>query len=85
MSVGSSTASVSKSALERLRKKRALDAESVKTLVALGWRQAAELDGILWCSTCVQPTVWKDASGVPSHVWCSDALDAAPVSTGASA
>lgn len=73
--MASSSVQPGKSALERLRKKRAIDAASVATLISIGWRQAQEIEGMLWCATCSQPTVWKDASGAPSHVWCSDSIE----------
>lgn len=64
--------SVEQSALEKLRKKRSVDPETSSTMIALGWRQASVLDGLMWCAICSQPTVWKDKTGAPSHLWCSD-------------
>lgn len=60
------------SALEKLRSKRALDVESAGTLLKLGWRQIGPHEGLQWCVTCSQPTIWKDDKGSPKHVWCSE-------------
>lgn len=65
---------VTKEEVERLRKKRFIDAGTAETMTALGWRQATVLEGLLWCPTCSQPTVWRDTTGSPSHLWCSDAV-----------
>ncbi len=59
-------------ALERLRRKRVVDVEAAETLLALGWTQSSGLDGLLWCSVCSQPTVWKDQAGDPKHLSCSE-------------
>ena len=64
-------ADVSK-ALDRMRKSRAIDTEGAQALVSLGWKQVGVLEGLAWCPVCSQPTVWKDNSGTPTHLWCSD-------------
>jgi hypothetical protein len=59
--------------LEQLRERRSVDVETAEALVKLGWRQAGPLEGLLWCSFCSQPTIWKDQAGRPAHLWCADA------------
>jgi hypothetical protein len=58
--------------LEKLRKKRFIDAETASQMLAIGWRQVEPLEGLSYCAVCQQPTVWKDKSGAPSHLWCSN-------------
>ncbi len=62
-------------ALERLRRKRVVDTEAAETLFTLGWTQAGQIDGLLWCSVCSQPTVWKDQNGEPKHLACSELVN----------
>ena len=57
--------------LEALRERRAVDVETAEALIRLGWRQAGPLEGLLWCATCSQPTIWRDQAGKPAHLWCS--------------
>jgi len=61
--------------LDRLRRKRVVDVEAAETLLSLGWAQVGQLDGLLWCSVCSQPTVWKDQTGAPKHLSCSDLVN----------
>ena len=70
-------AKVSKETIEKLRKRRFIDAATASTMLAIGWRQVGTHEGLLWCPTCSQPTVWRNAAGVPSHLWCSDILESA--------
>lgn len=71
-SVGEAAVATAKIDLEKLRRKRFIDAETSRQMIAVGFRQAGPLDGLLCCSVCAQPTVWKNSSGEPIHLWCSD-------------
>jgi hypothetical protein len=43
--------------LEALKKRRFVDLSIAAELKSRGWRQATEVDGLLWCSGCNGPTV----------------------------
>lgn len=55
-----------------LRRRRSVDGPLSRELVARGWRQGGPLDGLMWCATCGQPTVWKDPAGHARHHTCVD-------------
>jgi len=55
-----------------LRKRRTVDLALAGDLVSRGWRQGGVLDGLQWCVTCNQPTVWIDPTGKPRHHTCTD-------------
>lgn len=57
---------------DMLKRRRVLDLASARELLARGWRQSAMLDGLRWCATCGQPTVWTDPAGHPRHHTCTD-------------
>lgn len=58
--------------LVKLKRRRSINQESAAELVKIGWKQISGLDGLLWCVACDQATVWKDETGRPLHLWCSD-------------
>lgn len=56
--------------LELLRKKRYVDLKVATELRSRGWTQASALDGLLWCSVCGGPTIWKNETSKPMHHTC---------------
>lgn len=56
---------------EALRRSRAVDGAVAEELLRRGWRQAGDGEGIQWCVSCGQGTVWIDPTGQPRHHACA--------------
>lgn len=56
---------------EALRRSRAVDGAIAEELLRRGWRQAGDGEGIQWCVSCGQGTVWIDPTGQPRHHACA--------------
>ena len=57
-----------------VKKKRNVDALVSDELISRGWTFSGSLDGLLWCVSCKQPTVWRDQHGRPKHHHCAEDL-----------
>jgi len=56
---------------EVLARRHVVDVEVAQELVRRGWRQRGHGEGLAFCVTCDQPTVWMDHQGRPMHHHCT--------------